>query len=587
MDDVYEVRITTIGRVAFADGINRSLGYRYDVPFDWLGIPYLPLSRIMKTEYSVMDLSRLRVGFAHPDGYIGLLESAGKIKDCVSKSSDHIRKYFTEERFIAEKGYNIRSLRPGLVFIANVLSDEDNLSSLKEQLESITRIGVTDDGIDGRISVELRSTSQIYAACPELLPDCSYSSLDYSIMLLTPGCFYAPYADDAKTYSYVPGEYIREELRHTMTRENGVNVDGLSFSNAYIRDETQRLFPVPLCASVVKPDREQLRYRLSPGKDPSVTEQDVSLRGAFTGSVQGHLVRYTTPETERIVSDSNECYDALSPGQTFSGTVYGSDSDIRKLALWLSSHPAAGIGTLSGEGFGEILCSVDSVNEDAVRTRTPAESFDLCCVSDTIIINDDGMPSCKPEDLLKEIEFVLGHTGKLRIVGKYTGVSNDHSRNLRWGADRSVTRCISAGSVIRIQTVGEPIDVSPILHTFIGERTETGYGEIIVYPARNSYYRRAKHIQPVKNRLLRGVPLRSMKLGADMTSTVLTQMLKYKIIGIGIADSQEYAKGYSISELIPMDMLRFFRDSSDPLLPDDTLIQWYMEGLRKYDTNIG
>ena len=72
-----------------------------------------------------------------------------------------------------------------------------------------------------------------------------------------------------------------------------------------------------------------------------------------------------------------------------------------------------------------------------------------------------------------------------------------------------------------------------------------------------------------------------------MTSTVLTQMLKHKIIGIGIADSHEYAKGYSISELIPMDMLRFFRDSSDPLLPDDTLIQWYMEGLKKYDTNIG
>lgn len=584
---MYVIKVTTLGKVAFADGINKSLGYKYDVPFDELDIPYMMLSKIIKTEYTAIDMSRVGVGFAHPDGYIGLLKSADILKKNVSKCSDYIRKYFTEERFVAEKGYNVRYLKSGLVFIANILFDPDELPTMKEQLEGITKIGVTDDGIDGRVSVELCSTSQTYSDAPDLLPNCSYSSLDYSVMFLSPGCFHAPYADGVKTYSYIPGEYVREELRLTMMEETDVNIDWLRFSNAYIGNETQRLFPVPLCVSVVKSDREQLRYRLSSGKDPSITEQDVSLQGSFTDTVQGHIVNYTTPETERIVSDSNECYDALSAGQIFRGTIYGSDNDIRKIARWLSSHPAANIGTLSEEGFGEIVCSVDSVNEDVIETKILAEHFDLCCLSDTLIINDEGMPSCKAEDLLKEIEFVLGYNTKLQIIGKYTGVSNDHSINLRLKADRSVTRCISAGSVLRIRSVDGPIDISKILHTFIGERTEIGYGEITVYPSRESYYRIAKHMPPVKNIPIGAVPLKSLKIGADMLNKVPTAMLKHKIIGFGIADSREYAKGFGIDELIPMDMLQFFRDRFDPMLPDEILIQWYTEGLEKNDTNFG
>ena len=119
---MYVIKVTTLGKVAFADGINKSLGYKYDVPFDELDIPYMMLSKIIKTEYTAIDMSRVGVGFAHPDGYIGLLESADILKKNVSKCSDYIRKYFTEERFVAEKGYNVRYLKSGLVFIANILS---------------------------------------------------------------------------------------------------------------------------------------------------------------------------------------------------------------------------------------------------------------------------------------------------------------------------------------------------------------------------------------------------------------------------------------------------------------------------------
>lgn len=85
-------------------------------------------------------------------------------------------------------------------------------------------------------------------------------------------------------------------------------------------------------------------------------------------------------------------------------------------------------------------------------------------------MNDDGLASCKAEDLVNEIEYILKCPGRLVIERRYTNIYRDYSENLRWGADGAVVRCIEKGSVLRIRTTdGDPIDIFPLMNCFVGE----------------------------------------------------------------------------------------------------------------------
>ena len=64
------IQVRTIGEVALATQIKLAEGYHYDVPVDGLGIPYLPLRKILDAESWMSDDAM--VGFAHPEGYLAL-----------------------------------------------------------------------------------------------------------------------------------------------------------------------------------------------------------------------------------------------------------------------------------------------------------------------------------------------------------------------------------------------------------------------------------------------------------------------------------------------------------------------------------
>ncbi len=296
---------------------------------------------------------------------------------------------------------------------------------------------------------------------------------------------------------------IKDELSRHIGKNDKIDLDRLICSNAYISSGTMRMLPTPICVSVVKLDKEELRYRLAPGKDPSIAEQDIVLPGTYTEGVQDHLVRYTSPLTEHIVADDENVYDALSAGQIFSGTICGTDEEIRAIADFINNNSLTHLGNLTLDGFGSVYRRADRLHEAGIPSEVMASCFDVCCVSDTLIINDMGMPSCRVEDLLAEIEYKLGVFGKLKIVGKYISVCQDCRKNSEWGVERADARCFAAGSVLRLETADEPLDISVILHCFIGERNSIGYGEIAAYPAKGQYYRLAEKTVPCLFRKVR------------------------------------------------------------------------------------
>ena len=571
------IQIKTIGEVALPSTMNSSVGYLYDIPTDDMGIPYLPVNMILDAEG--VSLPEVSLGFAHPDGYMSLVRNASILKDNIPNCVPMIRSYFLNERFLPEKMCNIRSLKAGQVLNAHIFFAEKDREAVAKALEQITHIGVSDGAITGEVSVKLVSRKNTEVTAPALSAKCSYASLDISYLLRTPACFHTPFDDGFTTASFIPGSTIRAELMQKL-KDAPIDWENTVFTNGYLSMNGQRLMPTPICVSVVKLDKEQLRYRLAPGKNPKITEQDKGLDDTYTNECHKHLTRYAAPESERIVSKDGVMYDALCSGQLFQGTIYGSDADIRTIAANLSQNPITNMGKLLEEGYGEICRSICRVNEKEIPETALYQTFDVCCASNTLILNDRGMPTCRAEDLLAEIEYALGVSGRLRISGKYTGVYHDFSRNSRWNEDRNMVRCLAKGSILRLEAIGDPIDIFPLRHCFIGERTQEGYGEICAWPARGEYYRLAEKVRlPRYDVDARETP-RNIILGARMAKSVITAILKEKVQSLAAVDQSEYAAGAALEDLIPTELLDMFRDQYDPLLTLDEVSLWYSEKLQ-------
>ena len=570
-----EIRIRLIGNVAFENDIKLSEGYRYDVPVDRMGIPYIPIAGLLPASL-VRDQS---VSFAFPEGYLAFIRAAEELTRVRSDVVPLITACFTDQKPFPGTGEWMRYLKAGQDFYAwvNVNGDPE---AFERGLRSVRHIGIDMEGISGEVECTLcvRNPRRTRGEQPSGERICD--RLEYTLMPVTPMCIYVPYEDGPSTITYVPGMVFRDALDQLADEDMRARLRNMTFSHAYISDGSARLLPLPLCMSLVKLDKNQLHYRLSPGKDPARLEQDVAVGDAYARSFENMLTVYTRPETERIASQADKLVDALSSGQMFKGVVYGPDADLKALYSFLKAHQHLSIGSLTREGFGDVCLSVDRPKEAELKAEHLAGRFDVSCLSHTLIYNRAGMQDTGAEGFLEEVERVLNAPGKLRIVDRYFDVYMDNSRNLRWKQGGTVCRCLAKGSVMRLETRdGQPVDISPLLHAFIGERTRDGYGEIMAYPALDCYYRAAEQKAPEKYRLSHPSTFRTVSISTNLIHRVLGMMLQRRISSLAVADRRDAQIAENAEELIPLELLREIRDRYDPSVSDEKLIRWYLEGL--------
>ncbi len=576
---MYLIQIRTLGLVAFERNMNSEVGRRYDVPLDSLDIPCIPPQAIVESAKG--RLAGEEIGFAHPDGFVGRVSTALTLREQIPVCGQYISDSFLTGRYDARKGYSVRALKSDQVFLAFIAIDDTDRPRIEQALKGIHRLGVyaPEDGITGEVEAALVELKSPMSERPVLLDHCTYASMELEVVTTTPICYSTPFSDKAKTLLYLPGEACRESLMAWMEPTYGLDWDQIICTNAYLSIHGTRLLPTPICDSVVKLDKEQLRYRLSPGKDPKITEQDVGLQGTFGMDFQEHLTRYTVPETKYYLSESGEKFEAMTEGQAFRSTIYGPDDAIRQIAEFLAMYPVAQSGAFIKEGFGEVCVKVLSVREAEIPAEMLSTCFDICCLSDTLILNDRGMPTCRAEDLLAEIEYILGVSGRLRIVDRYTAIQKDYSRNSRWQEDRSVVRCFAMGSILRLETIGGPIDISQLSHSFIGERNQEGYGEIAAWPARGGYYRLAEKLPPARYEIPSPVTYRDFIFGARMITDVINEMLRSRVSSMGRQDREELSADIKAEDIVPMQLLNMMRETYNPVLEEDQLVEWYLEGL--------
>ena len=570
-----KIRIKLLGNIAFKNDIKLSEGFKYDIPVDPMGIPYIPLAELLPEEI----LRNWRVGFAFPEGYIGLAKAADNFAKLTPNIKQQIRACFTDKRFYAKEGYWIRFLKAGQVFYANVYAQKSDVA-LNNLLNSITRLGIEKEGISGLVKCsiddqKLSSPRQTFQGC-----DLKCDRLEYTLMPVTPMCIHAPYADGVRTLTFVPGGVLRDTLQSDAGDDLKARLQVMRFSNAYISDGAARLLPLPLCMSLVKLDKKQLHYRLSSGKDPNRVDQDVSPGDAYARGFESFLTTYTRPETERIISRDGAMYDVLCRGQMFRGVIYGDDEDLRALYAHLSTRPELTIGHLTREGFGQVYLKAELCPAHGLSSECLARTFDVSCLSHALIMGGRGMPEATAEGFLGEIERALHFSGRLRIVSRYMDVYEDISWKSGWGQEGPALRCLAKGSVMRLETAdGTPVNIAPILHTFIGEQTRDGYGEIMAYPAQEGYYRSAEMVSPEKYGMELPLNYLSLHLSADMTDRVIRQLLKRRIQWLALSDRRDVPA--LSGEAAPLDLLRFIKDRFDPSVSDELLIQWYRQALEE------
>ena len=578
---MYTLIINTIGEVALNSDINSTLGYRYDVPLDSFGIPYIPLYEVLDA-YKILG-KETKMGFAFLEGYPGVLNAASKLNKILPDSISYLRKEYTNERFIEDKQYNIRTIKPGLSFVSFIQLDKNDYKRIANAILGIRSIGIKAHGITGEVEISIIHTPKNYQKNLIIDSKCHYKSLKISYLALTPICLYAPFEDGNKTLKYIPGDVILNNLCDEIYSGCNINSSDITVTNAYPSYKGQRLLPTPICASVVKLNKEEMRYRLSDGKDYSKVEQDMVLKNTFAMDYDKHVMKYTSSKITRIIINNDKVYDALQSGQIYTGYIYGSDDNIRTIAKHIMKKPFIFMGQYNDEGYGVVYRKVEEISEAEIKTENYVKRFDVLCVSDVYIINDNGMSEVSADGLLREIEYTLGVEGSLELQGKYTDVGFDYSDNLKWKEKGPVTRCIKKGSVVRVKTKKDPIDISKITHCFIGEKTNEGFGEIIAYSARDEYYRRAKELDIPLYDITFENNVRNTIIGSNVLENVVRAYAKDTIVGFAKIDKVHYKKGYKYEEIIPIELLRECRDNYLPNMKLDTIIEWYREELLSED----
>lgn len=569
---MYTLTIKLLSDVSFKPAATAIKGYVSDTPCDFLGIPYIPALEIIGGR--TLPSPDAQISHGHPDGYFALLQAANRLNSIVKGSVVHIASFFTNELYDGKNSSRRRCLKAGQIFFANLNFPKEKFEQMEAFFKEIRHIGIRTENIAGDVECSLKITTDKSATKLSEFPN--YYALDYTLSIISPLSIPIPYDREPHTFLYAPGGLIRREICDKVVPNANLTV-----SNAYIAAKGERLLPMPLSMAIIKLSPEEMRYRLASDKRPNETEQLITVSNAYTRDFEESTAHYTVPDTTRIVDDNDNVYDALSSGQTLKGVIYGNNEDLRKLAEYIENHEFIMLGPLTDKGYGKVRLKLQELREKKPPAEILAKEFDAICLSDTVILNDEGIPAYNADVLKTEIERKLNAPNSLEIVGKYTDAQKDFDLYNGFAGSGVIRRALKAGSVVRFSVKDDKtINISPILHTFIGEKTASGYGEIATYPARGGYYRFAKRMEPDK-KPSGDLSARELSIGVKLICHVLNEILKKRVKFLAFIDKEYYNENKDAKELLPTFVLEFLKDKYNPYLPLTTMNKWYLEELEK------
>jgi CRISPR-associated protein Csx10 len=185
-------------------------------------------------------------------------------------------------------------------------------------------------------------------------------------------------------------------------------------------------------------------------------------------------------------------YEAISPGQSFQGTILCEDIDelvIHELLKWSKD---IWLGGSQSAGYGHTELDLDSIQlksdgsevEDNPEVRQKRCGLVITLLSDTLLRNEYGQPIADPYLLKQSIENILDtQLPELQQGGIFAKQTLIGGFNRKWGLPLPQLPAIAAGSVFSFKSDNCPLNAEQIKcleNQGIGERREDGFGCVVV-----------------------------------------------------------------------------------------------------------
>ncbi len=538
----YKLKIELLSDMCVSDGGVYNSSVDIDICYDIYGFPYIPAKRIrgclrecaielsdwnvdikwqkmFGEEGSSAKRAAIRISDAHLEEFEKMKalaeENTGKTVFHPQNILNHFTYTRTQTAINYETGVadrtSLRTMRvanKGLIFIAKV----DMGPEYKEELESCCaifhNIGVSRTRGIGEIQVTLEPYDSEQAKINHAPYIEGTEILEYQLFLEEPVICKSVNGGEARTLDYIEGSKMQGLLiENADSREKFFEVmscDELFCSNAYISKEHIRYTEVPAFIYSVKNDSTHYVNKLYP--DPSCVKEEGlqlnAMKHCYVSVGEGQKLNrasvkieeryhHRRPEDKAVgraaeeESGNSQFYQmsSIEAGQSFQGYFAGNAEQMKAVYDILSKKEIYYIGYSRTSEYGKVRLQITGMKKKEIPVRVKAKSFYVKLEAPAIIYNKNAFYSTNPQDLIDEINAVLGISREIpsehlntRKIRRYVRYTTTGGYNTTWKCPKPTITAFDKGTVLLYQLEeASELTIPPVF--LVGERVSEGYGE--------------------------------------------------------------------------------------------------------------
>ncbi len=455
------------------------------------------------------------------------LENADIIEDEIPKIEDRYQKYVSKQRIInlntdiryqtaveQETGVakenslrSIRVLNSGETFFAILECDtEDESQILEKCVKLVTHMGNNRTRGFGEIEcklLDMEEENQEYVT-HKFEPEKEY---EIKLILKAESNIMVSKQFSEITENYIPGSNIMGSFASKYIKDNDINdfenltdeyinlfLNGnVKYSNAYIteKDGYVQYYPAPLSYSKVKNkskvyhnkmfDVNETDIQLSNFGDKFVTLDENNYVKEVDTIEHYHHQRAKDLSIGHVSTgdDGGTFYQFLSieKGQYFMTSINGKGKYLDKLSKYLKENEILRVGKSKTAEYGKLKITNIKISED-IEKRKKYNKFAVILTSALILLDEENVQIAKDKETLIKTLKNLFKNENLKDVKSFIGYTEESGFNAIWNLPKEQVVSYSAGTTIVFES-SESIELKE--KYIIGERTNEGYGQLIVY----------------------------------------------------------------------------------------------------------
>ena len=455
------------------------------------------------------------------------LENTDLIEDEIQNIENRYRKYLTKQRIInlntdiryqtavvIESGVakenslrNIRIIEAGNIFEAILECDTEEESQILEKcVKLVTHMGNNRTRGFGEIEcklLDMEEENQEYVT-HKFEPEKEY---EIKLILKAESNIMVSKQFSEITENYIPGSNIMGSFASKYIKDNDINdfenltdeyinlfLNGnVKYSNAYIteKDGYVQYYPAPLSYSKVKNkskvyhnkmfDVNETDIQLSNFGDKFVTLDENNYVKEVDTIEHYHHQRAKDLSIGHVSTgnDGGTFYQFLSieKGQYFMTSINGKGKYLDKLSKYLKENEILRVGKSKTAEYGKLKITNIKISED-IEKRKKYNKFAVILTSALILLDEENVQIAKDKETLIKTLKNLFKNENLKDVKSFIGYTEESGFNAIWNLPKEQVVSYSAGTTIVFES-SESIELKE--KYIIGERTNEGYGQLIVY----------------------------------------------------------------------------------------------------------